>query len=80
MLDIVAERVNAGSGGAAGGGDTLRSPEMASVSVSAAESSPLHVRVLVTSTSLRSMNMYVALIGASNQPCQAAESRAKARE
>ena len=43
----------------------------ASVSVGAATSSPLHVSVLVAS--VRTMKMYVAVTGASNQPCDTRE-------
>lgn len=50
--------------GADGGGANV---ERARVSRGAAVSSPLHVRLL--STLWRSMKIYVALIGASNQPC-----------
>ena len=63
VLDIAAERL---SGGAGGGGGGILTFKAARVSFCPGVSSPLHVSVL--DESLRSMKIYVASIGASNQP------------
>ena len=63
LLDIAADRVSGGSGG--GDGELVTFLKAARVSFCPGLSLPLHVSVL--DTSLRSMKIYVALIGASNQ-------------